>query len=51
MQYLTRVVIDPSGGVWVANNIDVMIENCIQVFETSIASSTIDRKLSFIPLR
>jgi hypothetical protein len=30
MQYLTGVVVDPAGNVWVANNIDLMNEVCIQ---------------------
>jgi streptogramin lyase len=29
MQYLTGVVVDPAGNVWVANNIDLMDEVCI----------------------
>jgi hypothetical protein len=30
MQFLTGVVIDPAGNVWVANNIDLMDEVCIK---------------------
>jgi len=30
MQYLTGVVVDPAGNVWVANNIDLLNEVCIQ---------------------
>jgi hypothetical protein len=30
MQFLTGVVVDPAGNVWVANNIDLMDETCIE---------------------
>jgi len=30
MQFLTGVVIDPAGNVWIANNIDLMNEVCIE---------------------